>query len=147
MSDQKKDDGCYLHLVCLVNNIKYTKLMHVADIFEKGKVVFAEQLYELSISKHLKLNDKKIRKLLDTMVTFQDKDMSFILIHIDHIENIKKGKVTLEYNKGKIIPAYDKEVRIISDGKGWNLLHKYVSHLGFNPVLTENVYITEIQTK
>lgn len=114
--------------------------MVACDLFERGKVLGSVSMLRAFYDEDAELSLERAYKMVTAWEGYNGNDYVISLVHLASIEL----KDTIIMNKGKFIPYWNKEVRIVSSGHKWFMLDEYIRHLGFKVKTDEFRFITEI---
>ena len=123
--------------IAIFGDRRITAFMHACDVFEKGKIIAGMQKMTMTFkSKSISLKNAgagitSIKEALEKT----DKIVAFV-----HLLQVESEDKILKNNK-KIEPYLNTDVRIISDGEKFTMLHHYLTKLGFKVDLTEDCFI------
>lgn len=118
-----------VQMIAIFYNKIHSKFMTAADVFEQGKVL--GEIYNISFATDKELTNEE---LIDGIKQSLEKDNIVSFITVKHT---------------KCIPYVNPEVRIISSGTKWFMLHEWIRReFPFLDIeLTEHVYIKSMKIK
>jgi len=115
-------------------------MMVAADLFDQGKALGYQSWLEVKYHEDVHLNLERAFKIVDAVAKAKIDKLIVSLVYLISVESDE----TLIWNKGKMPPYWNKDVRIVSTGREWFMLDDFVRFLGFQPITDNHRYITAI---
>lgn len=131
-------------VILIAYNKKYSSFMKAFDVFEKGKVLGER------IESEVVFNSEEMKFELEefdsvpTIVRLAYENQGCMVSFV-HVVSVECEDVVLKNTKCKIKPYINPEVRAISNGREWFMLHKFIKSLGIDVTVTEDCYIKEVK--
>jgi len=123
-----------IHFMGIFKDDKIDSLMHAVDMFEKGKVIGHTMKFSAT-HKNPRLSWNMVKKTM-SKIAEQKADM-LIMLHVEGFTS--NGETRL--NSGKINPYVDPQVRIVSDGRKFYMLHDMLKSMKIDHEITQDMYI------
>lgn len=127
------------HFYIVMGDLRITKFMQAADMFEKDKVIGEIVKFYVEFKEEEKrITFARCERLIEKMAELFPKKYIVSLIHLDYIE---EGDVIRLNREGKCAPYINKSVRVISDGHNWYMFHELLKKLKINFELDEHCFV------
>jgi len=128
------------HFIMIAASAWSNKFMIACDLFEMGKVLGEVQHITVDYKEDAVVNMERAAKLVTALEGAEVKGLIISFMHLASIQIDEK----ITHNDGSIKPYWNKQVRIISTGYKWFMLHEFIKRLGFKVETDEHLYIKAI---
>lgn len=136
---EEKNKKYSMTLLMLFQNVRITRFMQAADVFEAGKVVITQKtcVAYTEIPVTIEHCQKMMEQIAIQQRTADKDDLKPVVVHVVSFQN----ENTITLNNNLVAPFIDKSVRCVSDGENWGVLANMLRDIGVNVQTDQYMFI------